>query len=423
MHSEWLARFQGFDAVDQSEQAAAAIVAVDRFFDVETARHGGADAVVAFELEGIGLAEDAYIKATTATDLLGHAWLPRRPPLLAEEPYPDYRNEQQRKLIASRRDLLSHRPEMRILAGREAARRALSLNFWQIASNFIEQASAEAEHDLDVTSPAFAAAAEHYLKRLIKHPIAGLNTLENSLPLPQQICPKSIVYQSNPRLLLDDAPAIVRDSTEGVSSPSTRLRLFPVADTSVTITGVFDAWAAAQPAHAAKLCDEWRVAVRRFVSLFGNVEVANIDSDMIADFRDGILQMPSRPARAIAALPVMDQIKRAKDDGLNCLSSASVAKLTSGLRVALDFACDPLRIIRSNPAATIKVRKSDPGDNVRLPFDEADMRLIFDMLGRENTDLTMSDAEFWLEVLAPLTGMRIEEMGVDRRAKGTPLAG
>jgi integrase len=174
---------------------------------------------------------------------------------------------------------------------------------------------------------------------------------------------------------------------------------------------VFRAWSAAQPPSAAKLCDEWGVAVRRFVELFGDVHVAAIDGDMVADFRDAMFRLPSRPEHEIRALPLLDQIELADRDGLRRLSGQTVTKLVSGIRVMLGYACDPLRIIRANAASGVKVLGAKSADDARLAFDDDDMAQIFSHPKIVDPRSSFTDAEFWLQVLAPLTGLRIEEMG------------
>jgi len=134
---------------------------------------------------------------------------------------------------------------------------------------------------------------------------------------------------------------------ENEPATATRTRLFPHSAGARTISGVFASWAAAQPLNAAKLCDEWGVAIRRFVELFGDVDVTAIDGDMVADFRDAMQRLPSRPKRDVATLPLLKQIERAAAEQLPRLAGPTVAKLVSGVRVTLGYACDPLRILRA----------------------------------------------------------------------------
>jgi len=329
---------------------------------------------------------------------------------MAEERYPAYRQPSRHEMIAYRRDLFANAPPTRLLAGRESAQRALGLRFWQIASGLIEDAFANIGRPVSLTSPGCAAAAEHYLRRVLDHPIEQLRSLPEAWPLPTVIAPLSPATVQKPSAT-PIATTSVSPAKEAEARPETaRSRLFPVNVEGRAITSVFETWAAAQPSNAAKLCDEWGVAIRRFVELFDNLDVSDIDGDVVADFRDAMHRLPSRPKRDVGVLPLMEQIAHARANELKLLSNPTVAKLVSGLRVVLGYACDPLRIIRANPAATVVVHGSKSPDDARLPFDETELLQIFSE-GRVVDPLsTLPDSEFWLQVLAPLTGMRIEEM-------------
>ena len=164
---------------------------VDRFFEVEAERHGGLDAVMNYELDGLALAESAYLEALTAEDVFGPGWADAPVIEWTDEAYPDYRDPSRRGMIASRRKILENSPCACVLPGREAAQRALSLRIWQIAVGFVEQAFAHAGEEMETASAAYAAAGERYLRRLLDHPVAGLGEMESALPTPPSLLPEN----------------------------------------------------------------------------------------------------------------------------------------------------------------------------------------------------------------------------------------
>jgi len=72
---------------------------------------------------------------------------------------------------------------------------------------------------------------------------------------------------------------------------------------------VYEDWAAKQPASVRKRCDEWRVSIRRFAKIFGDIDVADVDRDMVIDFREAMARLPTRPKKHVACLPLLDQIR------------------------------------------------------------------------------------------------------------------
>jgi len=83
----------------------------DAFFGHEAASNGGIDGGIAYELDGIALAESAYIHGLTTEDILGSGRDPTIKLPIAEEPYPAYRSEAEKSLIASLGAYLAAYPE------------------------------------------------------------------------------------------------------------------------------------------------------------------------------------------------------------------------------------------------------------------------------------------------------------------------
>ena len=60
-----------------------------------------------------------------------------------------------------------------------------------------------------------------------------------------------------------------------------------------------------------KLTDEWDKALRRFQELHGNLAVNDVTRRQVSAFKDALLTLPSRPAKAIRELPMPEDIARA----------------------------------------------------------------------------------------------------------------
>ncbi|HUD91476.1 hypothetical protein [Sphingobium sp.] len=133
---------------------------------------------------------------------------------------------------------------------------------------------------------------------------------------------------------------------------------------------------------------------------------------MIIDFREAIARLPTRPKKNVACLPLLDQIDVARDQNLPPLAGATIGKLVTGLRVTLEHAVNPLRFIAFNPGSTVKVKGAKSDVDARLPFTPEELNIIYSDEMMTDPDADMPDRYFWLLVLAPLSGLRIEEMGM-----------
>lgn len=399
---EWLERFDAIEAELQAQAKRAGVEVIDRHFEAESGRYGGLDRVIAYELECAAEAEQASIPVFAAEDF-GLAPEADHPLLTAS--YPGYTDKAQRQAISLRRSMLRDRAA--ILSGAEAVHRIHSIRAWGVAIDFLKEAFEAAGVELDMDERMFAVAAEHYLRRLSHYPLPALGPLKAAFPLPPEIAAATTEHShgSKPAPAVANAPAV-----DAASTSPLRERILGQPGRARTISQVFEAWAGGQPLESKKLCDEWRVAVRRFVELFGDQHVTAITSDMVLDFREAMRRLPSRPKRTVAALPLLEQIEVARSNGLRCLSGPTVGKLVSGIRVTLGYACDPLRLIKTNPAAAVSVADATSEPDARLAFEPHELAKIFgsDLMTDPDSKLTLT--EFWLLFMAPLTGFRIEEM-------------
>lgn len=406
--SDWLKKFELIELELKALEARDGVEVIDGYLDRQAKQLGSMDRAIAYELEGIAIAESYHLEMPSLEDmgLPANEFHP-----LVDNPYPSYRESATQGVISERWEILSANWKG-ALPGMEAVDRALHLNFLPVAASAVADAFSAAGLEVSESDPRFEIAARHFLERLRTYALPGLDLMRASWPTPAAVLPtenKACGGSSS-------SPVRVKEPEEEITAtaadmPSLRDRILAAPTSARTINDVFEAWAATQPPESRKLCDEWRVSIRRFVELFGNVDVADITRDMIIDFREAMKRLPSRPKRSISCLPLLEQIDIARDQQLPLLAGATVGKLVTGLRVTLEYAMDPLRLISFNPGSTVKVKGAKSAPDARLPFLPDELRTIFADPMMTDPTHPASDTKFWLMMLAVLSGLRIEEMG------------
>jgi hypothetical protein len=157
--------------------------------------------------------------------------------------------------------------------------------------------------------------------------------------------------------------------------------------------------------------EEFRVAVDRFIELFGDIDVAKINRTHARDFRDLLRQLPTRPPNAIRQLPLRDQVEWARDNKHPTLAKDTVAKLVGGLKSVLDqvakhddFVDDLNTWINPFSGFTGSGKRSHAA--IRLPFGQDDLLKTF------NPAIYNSyrPSEFWIPLLLYYTGARRNEI-------------
>jgi integrase len=115
-------------------------------------------------------------------------------------------------------------------------------------------------------------------------------------------------------------------------------------------------------------------------------------------------------------LPLDEQASIADKVGLPTLAPATVNKALSALRSVTEHVIDkmsnvPLEINAAKMAKFVEVEDSE---DKRLPFEEGHMKAIFrDLVMKDATGISEATL-FWMVLLAPFTGCRLEEIGTLR---------
>ncbi|MBP2303597.1 site-specific integrase [Azospirillum picis] len=149
---------------------------------------------------------------------------------------------------------------------------------------------------------------------------------------------------------------------------------------------------------------ECEYSVRRFREMFGNVEIRSITKPMVRQFRDAMLEVPTRINNEEAAMPLPKLLEKYHGKNVDRSSVASARKRLSFLKTLLTTAVDA-GIIEESPADGVKIK--DDGakpDQARRAFTYAELELI----GRK---LAEKDDTFrWVTILGITTGCRLGEI-------------
>ena len=405
---EWIDRFEAMRQQRASAVASDGVRIVDEHLDAQIARYGPFHAI-AYELELIAQAEHAFLDDPEMLEL-GQAAADLRPA------YAGYTDPRTREMIGARQQALHRDAFAAPLAGAEAASRAQASGFWQVASSFLEEAFGAAGLPADGDDPRVRVAADHFLSRLLSHKLPQLDLSAAAHPTPPQLRPAqpapsvAIPVQSaaSPSPAAPNSAARAADVPDG---SSLRQRVLGEHAEARSLAEASAAWAASRPPEDAKLVDEWRTSIARFVELHGDVDVALITKDMVKVYREALKGLPARPKASVKRLPLLDQIEEARQHNLPTLAGPTVAKHMSGLRAVLDYAIDPLGLVEDNLAKEVKVIGATSDIDARKAHTPEELQTIFasTMLTDPRDPLRTSD--FWLLMLAPLMGIRIEEGG------------
>ncbi|MEW9853903.1 DUF6538 domain-containing protein [Novosphingobium sp. M1R2S20] len=263
----------------------------------------------------------------------------------------------------------------------------------------VEQVAIHSGKEIRSDGPLFGEVASAFRHRLL------VTALEETTPRPRSGSPL-------PSLIVIEGG---RSQDEAIGTATRRDPGFQVG---LTISEAFDAWKSYTKGRPRKpqLVQEWDLAIRRFVSMYGDIDMGEIRPQMVRDFREKLLEIPGRTKKSIKALPLEEQAAIAAKEGLDTLSPATVNKSLSALRSVTEHVVDKMSKVplEFNAAKQAKFVELDDSEEKRLPFDEGDMEAIFRNLAITDRTGISEETLFWIVLLAPFTGCRLEELGTLR---------
>lgn len=206
-------------------------------------------------------------------------------------------------------------------------------------------------------------------------------------------------------------PEITFSSFFGALGPSTKLR------EKAKLSNVFRLFCqertrddADNPITASSITD-YRVAVERFIDLFGDIDVETIERRHAEEFRNLLRRLPTRPPNDVRKLSVRDQVEWAEANGHQLLSKDTVAKLITGMQSLMRFANENTSVITDrklweNPFIGFISVGRRHGDAKRIAFQINEIPLVFDTAINRPRKL----GHFWPPLLLLFTGARRDEI-------------
>ena len=162
---------------------------------------------------------------------------------------------------------------------------------------------------------------------------------------------------------------------------------------------------------------EYEVYLKRFIAIFGDLGVKDIDRDKIKAFRDHMRDFPRKVPADKKRLSTLSLIEWAKGDpsvpklSIGTVNGKAIGALSAVLGIAVEC-----KNIDENPCSRTKLALK-PGEKERRkrpPYSRRDLRVLFSSpvyLQRKRPIGGAGEACFWLPFLAAFTGARLEELG------------
>lgn len=169
-----------------------------------------------------------------------------------------------------------------------------------------------------------------------------------------------------------------------------------------------------QPDSAGKRLRDYNSPIKKFLHFHGDADVTEITKRDVSEFRNVLERLPTRPKNAIASLPLLEQIKKASEQGLKTTSQNSVRTQMQAISALFSFAVDEA-YIESNP-----VHGTTSNIPVQLHHDEdksyraGEIDKIFSSGIFHGDDkpkkANYGKAYYWLPLMLYYTGARAEEL-------------
>jgi hypothetical protein len=215
-------------------------------------------------------------------------------------------------------------------------------------------------------------------------------------------------------------PVIVAPALSPLVAPIARRRRQD-GKPDATLSQIVERWAKDRRPRERTL-QEFRTAVRRFTESVGaELQARDVTKQHVVKFLDDFALMPRMMPNKLRdkSLPAILKAMEKKPD-VPRVSPATVVKQYGILHTLLKTA---RKYDFADVNAAEDVKPSDPttNDEKRLPFDSADLKLIFESplytgnAGKRKRstpgDQVIRDAMFWLPLMALYTGARLDELG------------
>ncbi|MCW2265881.1 integrase [Gluconobacter cerinus] len=201
--------------------------------------------------------------------------------------------------------------------------------------------------------------------------------------------------------------------------PAARGKSHPPVETSgLTISGALQRYIDERKPTVSTAAS-FQTSIRRFVEVFGDLDVAHITKRQIAGFKDVLLTIPARLKPSERLLTVEEVTTLYKDQpDIPCLSSATInSKHLAAVSVALKWASDN-GYVDQVVSREVRAKGGVPTTKAaRFPYSLEDLKAIFALsvfVKGERSAAGAGEAAVWLPILALYSGARLNELGTLR---------
>lgn len=175
-----------------------------------------------------------------------------------------------------------------------------------------------------------------------------------------------------------------------------------------------------EPLRAEKRIDAYMTSANRFIEFVGQKAIEDISVADLANFRNLLEKLPSRPSKAVRLLPLQKQVE-AEGEKISQVRVENILKeLSSVFRVAVEDG----RLIE-NPLSKLKKRKTVSMPTVVRSFSHDEIRQIFFLPVFQGEETKHGVMAYWIPIILYYTGARVEEIAQLRKGDivevdGTP---
>lgn len=160
-------------------------------------------------------------------------------------------------------------------------------------------------------------------------------------------------------------------------------------------------------------------AIAGLAEFLGDVPLTHVTPENLREYRDFLYSLPSRPKKAIKALPIREQAEKADELGLPTLTRATVRNRMIHVSALFEAAKDiPGSRVETNPVEKVKLppRKSKQDAGVRKDYTNQELERIFRgswFSSRNHPSRNRFGLDgLWFPIVLYYTGARREEIAM-----------
>ncbi|CNI30096.1 site-specific integrase [Yersinia intermedia] len=166
-----------------------------------------------------------------------------------------------------------------------------------------------------------------------------------------------------------------------------------------------------EPLRAESRIKAYTTSANRFIEFIGKKAIDDITVRDLADFRNLLEKLPSRPSKAVRLLPLHRQVN-AEGEKISPTRVENILKeLSSVFRVAVEDGK-----LTENPLGKLKKRKVVAGPAIIRSFSRVEIRHIFSLPVFNGEETPYGAMAYWIPIILYYSGARVEEIAQLRKS-------